>query len=175
MVSPSCQVLRRARYDPGSAIASIGRPLIFTCASSVVQPGMRTWMVREAGRDDLILSVVPCSRGNCVTCSIAKPFFLPIERGSNELVDINVAAAVEVNRVGEFGELFGAGARAAPERFFGRIVGAPVSGGEREEILLQTLRVLRAQPAVEQRALILIHPARIAGPAEDQPLSFIRL
>ena len=78
-----------------------------------------------------------------------KAFVLPIERGCNELVDINVAATTEINRVAKLGEFLGAGAGAAPERFLGRVVRTPIAGGEREEILLETLRVLRAQPAVE--------------------------
>jgi hypothetical protein len=62
------------------------------------------------------------------------------------------------------------GAGAAPERFLRRIVSAPVAGGEREEILLEALRVLRTEPAVEKGALVRIHPARIGGPAEDVAL-----
>ena len=71
-------------------------------------------------------------------------FVFPIQRGRNKLVDKDVAATAEVDRVGELGELFGTGASAAPERFFGGVIGAPVSGGEREEVLLQALRILRA-------------------------------
>ena len=126
-------------------------------------------MVRAPGAG-LIFSVVSCSCGNFVTLLDDEAFFSPVESRGNELVDVDVAAAMEVDGVSELGKFLRARACAAPEGFFGRVVGAPVSGGEREEILLQPLSVLRAQPAVEERALVIIHPARIAGPAEDEAL-----
>ena len=52
----------------------------------------------------------------------------------------------------------------------GRVVVAPVAGGQREEILLQALRILRAQAAVPQLALVGVHPARVAGPGEHVAL-----
>src|SRR5450631_4155681 len=72
----------------------------------------------------------------------AKPFFFPIESGSKKLVYKNVAVPVEENRIRKLGEFFRAGAGAAPEGLFPRIVGAPISSSEGEEILLQTLRIL---------------------------------
>ena len=79
-------------------------------------------------------------------------------------------ATLEINRVCKFGEFLCAGASAAPERILRRVIGAPIAGGEREKVLLETLRVLRAKPGVEESALVGIHPTGIASPAKDMAL-----
>ena len=77
---------------------------------------------------------------------------------------------MEVDGVTELRKVLGTRSGAAPEGILRRAVCAPVPGGQREEVLLQTRSVLCTQPGVEQRALIRIHPARVTGPREQVPL-----
>src|ERR1039458_9707529 len=67
---------------------------------------------------------------------------LPVERGCQELVDIDVAAAVEVDGVGKLGEFLSAGPGAAQEGLLGRVVGTPVASRKRDKVLLESLRIL---------------------------------
>src|SRR5690348_3499073 len=92
-------------------------------------------------------------------------FLRPARFGGDEEIDVGVVALAEVDRVVEFREFLGAGARAAPEGIEARIEEFPVTGFERQVVHLETvLRMLRAEARIEKRALVIIHVARVGRP-----------
>ena len=91
---------------------------------------------------------------------------LPVQFGSDELIDPDAVRIMKIDCVVELRELLRARARAAPERILRRIEVPPISRRKRKEVLLQSLRILRAHTAVPQAALVRVHPARIASPCK---------
>ena len=79
----------------------------------------------------------------------SQPLFGPVEFGRDKQIYVNALVVVEIDRVGKLGEFFSARSRATPERIPGRVVILPVARAERQEVALQSLRVLRAERVPE--------------------------
>ena len=98
----------------------------------------------------------------------AHALLAPVHLGRDEQIDPEPRVVVEVDAVAELGERLAHRPGAAPVVLGRRAEQLPQPRRERDVVqLLAVRRVLAAEDAVEQRALVVVGDGRVGGPAEQ--------